>query len=221
MFSAVPPRYDVVNRVITLGLDRHWRRLAARECLAGGARVVLDLCCGTGEIATLAGPGVRIAAYDFSAPMLDLAARKAARLGREIVFARGAAATMPFPDGLFDSVGLSFGFRNLTWRNPLADQHLAEVLRVLRKGGRFVIVESSQPASPVVRRVFHGFLGAYVRPVGSLLSGQPDAYRYLSESVARFPPREEVAHRLEKAGFRVVQQRDFVLGAVCLHVATT
>lgn len=223
MFTAVPPRYDLVNRIITWGLDARWREEAVRTCLAPGPRRVLDLCCGTGDlaiiIARLAGKELEVTGLDYSEPMLEIARRKAARLGVKVSFIHGDAARLPFPDSHFDCVGISFAFRNLTYKNPLASRSLAEVVRVLQPGGRYVIVESSQPKSSVLRGLFHLYLRWFVSWVGYLLSGNRGAYQYLAESAARFYTPEEVKDLLATAGFREVVYRPLFLGAAGIHVA--
>jgi demethylmenaquinone methyltransferase/2-methoxy-6-polyprenyl-1,4-benzoquinol methylase len=224
MFEAVPPRYDLVNRLVTLGLDSRWRRLAAAECLASSPARVLDLCCGTGDLAValaeLAGDRVAVTGYDFSPQMLSLAEEKASKRGRRVAFVCGDAAEMPFDDGQFDCVGISFGFRNLTWKNPLAARHLAEVLRIVRPGGQFVIVESSQPSSAFVRFFFHRYLRWFVGGLGASVSGQPAAYRYLAASAERFYSHTEVEDLLIDTGFSHVRYRPLLLGAAGIHVAT-
>jgi demethylmenaquinone methyltransferase/2-methoxy-6-polyprenyl-1,4-benzoquinol methylase len=225
MFTAVPPRYDLINHVITLGMDTRWRRLAAMACLQGGPRRILDLACGTGDlaigIARLAGKDVNITGLDYSLPMLERARRKAAKAGVQdtVAFVEGDAARLPFPDGSFDCAGISFAFRNLTWKNALGRPHLAEVFRVLRPGGRYVIVESSQPRNGVIRVLFHLYLRWFVRPAGILLSGERGAYRYLAESASNYysPPR--VKELLLGAGFREVDYRELFFGAAGIHVA--
>jgi demethylmenaquinone methyltransferase / 2-methoxy-6-polyprenyl-1,4-benzoquinol methylase len=225
MFTAVPPRYDLVNRVVTLGQDRRWRRRAALICLTGNPQRILDLGCGTGDltinIARLVEKDVEIIGLDYSPPMLSLARRKAIRagIGDKVAFIHGEATRLPFPDAHFDVVGISFAFRNLTYKNPLCASHFAEVLRVLRPGGRYVIVESSQPENRFVRAFFHLYLRAFVRPVGTLLSGNRPAYRYLAESAARFYSPGEVREMLLAAGFRDVSYRPLLLGAAVIHVA--
>lgn len=223
MFNAVPPSYDIVNRVVTWGLDQRWRRLAARECLAARPRRVLDLCCGTGDlaihIARLAGPYVEVVGLDYSQPMLDIAKKKAAHLSHRPVFVPGDAASMPFPHSRFDAVGISFAFRNLTYKNPIAPCALAEAWRVMVPGGRFVIVESSQPPNRVVRVLFRAYARSWVRGMGSLISRNRPAYRYFSETVARFYTADEVRTMLLGAGFRQVTYRRLLLGAAAIHVA--
>jgi demethylmenaquinone methyltransferase/2-methoxy-6-polyprenyl-1,4-benzoquinol methylase len=127
---------------------------------------------------------------------------------------------MPFPDGHFDGAGISFAFRNLTYKNPLRDPHLAEVRRVLRPGGRYVILESSQPENPVIRGLFHLFLRCFVGPVGTVISGNLGAYRYLTESTSRFYRHGEIREMLLGAGFKGVTYRPLFFGAVGLHVAS-
>jgi demethylmenaquinone methyltransferase/2-methoxy-6-polyprenyl-1,4-benzoquinol methylase len=225
MFTAVPPRYDLINHVITLGMDTRWRRLAARACFEGRPRRILDLACGTGDltigIARLAGQDVEITGLDYSPPMLARARRKAmaAGLGDRVKFIEGDATRLPFPDGHFDCVGISFAFRNLTWKNPLCRPHLAEVRRVLLPGGRYVVVESSQPQNALVRGLFHCYLRWFVRPAGILLSGEKGAYRYLAESAANYFSPGEVRELLLGAGFCEVGYRPFLLGAAGIHTA--
>jgi len=226
MFTVVPPRYDLVNRIITLGLDDQWRRLAARACLEGKPLRVLDLGCGTGDLTInlvlLAEEGVEITGLDYSLPMLELARKKATRagVGEKVKFVHGEATQVPFPDGYFDCVGISFAFRNLTYKSPLRLPHLAEVLRVLKRGGQYVILESSQPGNRVIRALFHVYLRAFVAPVGTLLSGNRGAHHYLAESASRFYSPEKIKQMLLTAGFREVGYRPLFFGAAGIHVAT-
>lgn len=225
MFTGVPPRYDLINRIITLGLDRRWRRKAARECLPQKPVRVLDLCCGTGDLlidlAWLANRNLELTGIDYSQPMLEIATKKAEPLaqGRQISFIYGDAANLPFPDGYFDCVGISFAFRNLTYKNPLAQLHLAEVLRILKTDGRYVIVETSQPGSKLIRKIYHLYLRWFVFRVAHLLSGNRSAYNYLTESATRFYSSEEVKEMLLSAGFRQVSFNPLLFGAAGIHVA--
>jgi demethylmenaquinone methyltransferase/2-methoxy-6-polyprenyl-1,4-benzoquinol methylase len=225
MFTTIPPHYDLVNRIITLGMDKSWRKQAALECVKLKPSRVLDLCCGTADlainIARLADDSVQITGLDYSQPMLDIAAKKAelAVPGKKISFIPGDASKLPFPDMYFDSVGISFAFRNLIYKNPLVEQHIGEVHRVLKPGGRFVIVESSQPKSKLIRWKYHLYMRWFVFRTGYLLSGNRQAYQYLAESAIRFYAPEEIADMLIKAGFRQVSFRPLFLGAAGIHVA--
>ena len=226
MFTAVPRRYDLVNHVITWGRDSSWRRQAARECLTTRPRRVLDLCCGTGDlainIARFAVKDTEITGVDYSQPMLEIAGEKAARSGvsDNLSLVHGDVADLPFPDGYFDSIGISFAFRNLTYKNPLTEKYLAEIMRVLAPGGRFVIVESSQPKPRLVRALFHLYLRIFVANVGNWLSGNRGAYQYLAESARRFYSPDEVKDLLLKAGFGKFSYRPLLLGAAGIYTAT-
>lgn len=225
IFTAVPQRYDLINSVITWGMDSRWRSAAARECLSAKPKRILDLGCGTGDLAiqlaSLSEESTEIVGFDYSQPMLAIAQKRAQQfaVGKRIDFVYGEASSLPFPDGYFDCIGISFAFRNLTYKNPLAQCYLSEVLRVLHPGGRFVIVESSQPESPLVRWLFHVYLRWFVFPAGYVLSGNRGAYNYLSRSAMRFYSAEEVVKILLDTGFSQVNFRRFLLGAVSVHVA--
>jgi len=223
MFTAVPRRYDLVNHIITWGMDKRWRREAAGECLVSQPEKVLDLCCGTGDLtanlAWLAGTDVEVTGLDYSQPMLDIAVKKTKPLAGKLSLVPGDAAALPFPDGYFGCVGISFAFRNLTYKNPLAGCYIAEVLRVLRAGGKFVIMETSQPGAKVIQKLFHLYLRWFVFRVGSLVSGNKGAYHYLAESAARFYTPEELRQMLVSAGFSHVSFRPLLFGAVGIHVA--
>jgi len=226
MFLSLPPRYDLINRIITFGLDGRWRRLAVRACLENGPQRILDIGCGTGDLtiglALMAGKNAAVTGLDYSPPMLVLARAKAAQAGvaEKVNFVHGDATELPFPEASFDAAAISFAFRNLTYKNTGQARHLAEVRRVLRPGGRYVIVESSQPANPIIRALFHLYLRVFVAPVGIRLSGQRNAYRYLVESARHFSSPEEVREMLLEAGFREVTYRPLLFGAAGLHTAT-
>jgi demethylmenaquinone methyltransferase / 2-methoxy-6-polyprenyl-1,4-benzoquinol methylase len=226
MFTDIPPRYDLVNTLITWNMDKRWRKLAAQACLTPDAGRILDLCCGTGDlaitIAEMADNKVEISSLDFSQPMLEIAEQKAAQaVGKNrIKFFQGNAAQLPFADGWFDCLGISFAFRNLTYQNPLAKKHLSEIVRVLRPGGRCVIAESSQPGNELVRGIYHTYLRQYVARIGSWLSGNNPAYRYLAESASCYYAPREMKEMLLGSGFKEMVYRPLFFGASGIHVAT-
>jgi demethylmenaquinone methyltransferase/2-methoxy-6-polyprenyl-1,4-benzoquinol methylase len=185
---------------------------------------MLDLCCGTGDlaidVARLAGDNLAVIGVDYSQPMLEIAARKAKyRDTMRISFVNGNAAHLSFPDGYFDCIGISFAFRNLTYNNPLTGKCLDEALRVLKTGGRFVIVETSQPESKLISKIYHLYLGWFVSRLGFILSGNKGAYSYLAESATRFYNSEEVRELLTSAGFRQVSFKPLFLGVAGIHIA--
>jgi demethylmenaquinone methyltransferase/2-methoxy-6-polyprenyl-1,4-benzoquinol methylase len=220
MFSAVPRRYDIINRLFTLGQDGRWRRMAAAAVLEGGPARVLDLCTGTGDLALeLARGRSGVFGADFSIPMLAEARRKADGAGSGARFVAGDAGELPFRDGSFGAVGIAFGFRNLTYRNPGRDRYLAEIRRVLAPGGRFVIVESSQPRSRLLRALAHLYVRTAVAFMGGIISGERGAYRYLAHSAINFPGPDEVVGLLRTAGFSRVEYRRLMWGAAAIHIA--
>jgi demethylmenaquinone methyltransferase/2-methoxy-6-polyprenyl-1,4-benzoquinol methylase len=225
IFTAVPPHYDLTNHIGTLGMDKRWREITAQVCLETKPHKVLDIGCGTGDltinIARLAPKRTEVIGLDYSQPMLERARSKAekAGVGKSIRFIEGEASHMPFPDAYFDVTAISFAFRNLTYKNPECLPHLAEVLRVLKPSGRYIIVESSQPENGFIRACFHLYLRAFVKPMGMLISRNRGAYRYLDESIRKYYSPREVRDLLISAGFREVKYHPLFFGAVGIHVA--
>jgi demethylmenaquinone methyltransferase/2-methoxy-6-polyprenyl-1,4-benzoquinol methylase len=209
MFDRIAPLYDAMNRVMTAGLDRRWRRLAVREVVWPGDRV-LDTCCGTGDFAIEAERrGARVVGLDFSEPMLERARRKSGT----IEWVRGDALALPFGNAEFDAATVGFGIRNL------ADLELGlrELARVLRPGGRLAVLEITQPRG-FLRPFFRVWLDVLVPLAGKLLPGGK-AYAYLPASVRRFPGPEDLSAALERAGFANVSYRLLGGGSVALHTA--
>lgn len=225
IFTAVPPHYDLINRIFTFGLDESWRRQAAQTCLNSNPKLVLDLCCGTGDLAlclaNLAQPGTEIIGIDYSLPMLSKAREKAAgrRLNANVQFIHGDVGDLPFPDGYLDSIGISFAFRNLTYKNPKTQKYLSELVRVLKLGGEFVIVESSQPRNKLVRTIAHAYLRVFVYSLGSWISKNRPAYKYLSESAQNYYTAEALSDLLVTAGFKSVEFKRLFSGAAAIHKA--
>ncbi|NMB76133.1 MAG: ubiquinone/menaquinone biosynthesis methyltransferase [Myxococcales bacterium] len=225
MFCRVAPTYDRLNRLLSLGIDRRWRRLLAREILTGSPRRVLDLCAGTGdltiELARRAGPETEIMAADFCPDMLERARDKAVRRGLRdrIAFIEADAAELPFPDGRFGAIGIAFAFRNLVYQNPRWERHLSEIRRVCAPGGRLCLVETSQPRSRAFRFAVHAYLRLLAVPLGGAISKTPADYEYLGRSARGFLDSESAARMLEGAGFSEVKIRPLLGGAACIHTA--
>jgi demethylmenaquinone methyltransferase/2-methoxy-6-polyprenyl-1,4-benzoquinol methylase len=210
MFDRIAPVYDAMNRVMTAGLDRRWRRLAVREVVWPGDRV-LDSCCGTGDLAIEAERrGGRVTGLDFSERMLERARRKSGT----IEWVQGDALALPFEDGEFDAVTVGFGVRNL------ADLEggLREAARVLRPGGKIAVLEITRPRG-LLRPFFRLWFDVLVPLAGKILPGGK-AYTYLPASVRRFPGPEDLAALFRNAGFEDVRYRLLGGGSVALHVAT-
>lgn len=226
IFTKIPPRYDLINHLITWGMDNRWRQRAAKECLASHPEKVLDLCCGTGDlaiyIAKMSASNVEITGVDYSQPMLDIAVQKAQKMGvgGRISFRYGDVANLPFPDNYFDCIGISFAFRNLTYKNPLTKQFLSEILRVLRPGGKFIIVETSQPRSALIRKLSHLYIRWFVYPLGYAVSGNKGAYQYLAKSAEDFYIPDEIKELLLNAGFREALFKPLFMGAAGICSAT-
>jgi len=225
MFSRVPHKYDLLNRLLTLGLDQRWRGKAASVCLESDPRRIMDLCSGTGdlaiEIAKYTKPDIEIIAADFCEPMLEVARRKAAKIGLDgnITFRVADAAELPFEDNYFDIVGIAFGFRNLTFKNPKSEQYLKEIYRVISRGGRLVIVETSQPESSLLKKLSGIYYSSVVKPVGNVISGQPGAYSYLAYSARNYFKPTDVENMLKYIGFKSVEYRPLWHGIAGIHVA--
>lgn len=225
IFSDIPPHYDLINRLATLGLDSRWRLALARKCVETEPSRFLDLCCGTGDlvltISKISDGKTELSGLDFSEHMLEFAKDKAKKKSRyPINFVFGDASAMPFADESFDVVGISFAFRNLTFSNPSSAKHLSEILRVLKKGGKFVIAETSQPKSMFIRFFFHIYMRLLVAPAGGLISGNWKAYKYLAESTCRYYDRDQIRDLLLKAGFSKVEYTPMLIGASSIVCAT-
>jgi len=221
MFAEVPATYELVNHVLTFGMDILWRRRAANTASRGGGSRWLDLCCGTGEMAAnlsrRAGNGTILYATDFSFPMVQQARRKPE--GGKIHFSLSDIKYLPFPDRTFDLVTISFATRNINLNRKTLIRSFAEFNRVLKPGGRFVNLETSQPAGPAIRKIFHGYIRLAVKPIGRLISGSDKAYTYLSETIPRFYPPGEMAACLHEAGFDTVNYERLLFGAAAIHEA--
>jgi demethylmenaquinone methyltransferase/2-methoxy-6-polyprenyl-1,4-benzoquinol methylase len=208
MFDRIAPVYDGMNRAMTLGLDRKWRRLTAEAVVRPGDRV-LDACCGTGDLALAAArAGGRVTGVDFSGEMIARAERKAP----EFDWVQADAAALPFPDGSFETVTVGFGIRNLAD----LEAGLRELARVLVPGGRLGCLEITRPRG-VLRPFFRLWFDGLVPLAGKVLPGGA-AYSYLPASVRRFPGPEDLAAAMQRAGFADVGWRLLGGGIVALHV---
>jgi demethylmenaquinone methyltransferase/2-methoxy-6-polyprenyl-1,4-benzoquinol methylase len=213
MFARVAPRYDFLNHLLSFHIDRLWRRAVPprfRDILARPGARVLDLCCGTGDLALALerhGPAAVIGS-DFCHSMLLLARQK--RLARMV---EADALRLPFADAAMDLVTVAFGFRNLADY----DAGLREIKRVLRPDGWAAILEFSEPTGPLFGPLYRFYFERILPPVGGAVSGDRAAYAYLRSSVLKFPPPDELAAWMREVGFRNVSYQRLTFGAACLH----
>lgn len=221
IYREVAGTYERVNHVLTFGCDVLWRRRAARLGARATPARCLDVCSGTGEMAAeMAGirPAPRqVLATDVSADMLMLA--KAEREALGLRFARTDAARLPFADQTFDVVTISFATRNLHRDRETLAAYFREFHRVLRPGGLFINLETSQPQSRIWRALFHLYIRLAVRPIGRLLSGSRSGYAYLAYTIPRFYDERQLTALLGECGFPTVAAETLLGGIAAIHVA--
>lgn len=215
MFDRIAPRYDLMNRLMSGGLDGRWRKLAASVADVSLGSRALDVCCGTGdlafELADRVGPTGAVVGVDFSEQMLERATAKATAKGVPATFQVADALDLPFDENSFDAATVAFGARNLSD----LDRGLAEMTRVVRPGGRVVVLEITTPKR---LRMLNGLWFDRVVPrLGGLVGGDRAAYRYLPASAKRFPEPLALARHMSDAGLTDIRWRPFMGGIVALH----
>lgn len=221
MFDRIAHRYDLLNRVLSLGIDQRWRRRTVSALGLGDRPAparVLDLATGTGDLALLTGrrePGSQLVGLDPAERMLARAAEKVdrARLGERVRLVVGDAEVLPFPDASFDGITMAFGIRNV----PDRARALCEMRRVTRPGGRVAILELSEPEGGILGPAARFHVHTVVPWLGALLSGERE-YRYLQRSIAAFPPAATFAGMMEEAGLRMLQVDRLTFGVCHLYV---
>jgi demethylmenaquinone methyltransferase/2-methoxy-6-polyprenyl-1,4-benzoquinol methylase len=223
MFGAIAPRYDLLNHLLSLNIDRRWRRRTTRLVLPAGDGPILDVCSGTGDLALAydqaAGGQVPVVGADFCHEMLVLAGTKARQRGADgrVRYVEADTQRLPFPDGHFQITAVAFGLRNVTD----TDRGLAEMVRVTRPGGRVAILEFSRPRHWLFGRLYRFYFRRVLPCVGQLVSrSRDDAYHYLPASVQEFPDGEALAERLRGHGLTDVRWHPFTFGIATLYVGT-
>ncbi|PKQ29961.1 MAG: bifunctional demethylmenaquinone methyltransferase/2-methoxy-6-polyprenyl-1,4-benzoquinol methylase UbiE [Actinobacteria bacterium HGW-Actinobacteria-10] len=221
IFGNIADSYDAFNILSSMGIDRLWRRAAVRQARVTRGIRVLDLCAGTGDLAlALARRDLarEVVGSDFSPEMLAVAERKAARRrpGSPVRFLVADAQLLPFADGSFDVVTVAFGVRNL----PDRAANFSEVYRVLKPGGRYVILEFSRPPFAPWRMLYHFYLRVVIPRLGGTLSGgDRESFQYLNDSILRFPAQPELSAELRRAGFGAIDWMNLTGGIVAIHTA--
>lgn len=217
MFSRLARRYDLVNDVMSFGLHRIWKRQAVEIALAGMKRPrVLDLCCGSGDLCFLAaGMGARsVTGADFTLPMLAVARRRALAGEGNCRLVEADALSLPFADGSFDAVTISYGLRNVA-DLPRA---IAEMRRILAPGGRCVVLDFGKPDGAIPGALYRAFLRTMMPAVGWLFHGDPETYLYIPESLEKFPAQRGVEQLMKDAGFARVRYENRLLGTMGIDI---
>lgn len=218
MFGAIAPRYDFLNRLLSLGIDRYWRRKAVRLLKYKEGSRVLDVATGTGdvalEIAKRTPASVKITAADFCNEMVELGRLKVAAspFAARIDFLVAPCEDLPFPDNSFDSITIAFGIRNVVDRKL----GLAEMWRVLKPAGRMIILEFSTPRSALFRQIYYFYFKRVLPVIGGLFS-KYNAYQYLPDSVLEFPTQEEFSTMVADAGFRNIHTCPLTFGIATIY----
>lgn len=221
MFDGIAPSYDRLNHLMSLGVDRLWRRKAVKELVDGTVQKILDVACGTGdstiELAKRAGLGSTVIGVDISAGMMEPLMRKAAKAGvhDRIHLKVADGCDLPYADGAFHAVTCSFGIRNFEDKA----KGLREFLRVLKPGGKMVVLELSVPDNRRLRKLYNVYFMHIMPWIGGLVSGNKEAYRYLPASVRAFPAPEKFCDMIKDAGFRSVRFRTLTFGLCRMYIA--
>jgi demethylmenaquinone methyltransferase/2-methoxy-6-polyprenyl-1,4-benzoquinol methylase len=222
MFDAIAPRYDFLNHLLSAGIDYRWRRRAIQALSLTGRECVLDLCTGTADLAIAAQharpPAKFVLGVDFAGAMLAVGAEKIrrARLGGQVVLVRGDAMRIPVADASVDAVTIGFGIRNV--EDP--EVSCRDIARVLRPGGRAIILEFAIPSTPVFRAVYLSYFRHILPRIGGAISRHDGAYGYLPASVGAFASPEAFTNLLRNVGFREVSADPLTFGSVYLYTAT-
>jgi demethylmenaquinone methyltransferase/2-methoxy-6-polyprenyl-1,4-benzoquinol methylase len=217
MFGRIAPRYDLMNRVMTGGMDRRWRAIAVAETRLRRGGSALDVATGTGDLAValarVAGPDGHVVGVDFTEEMLVLARHKGLTRGVKVEFQRADALALPFPDESFDAVTIGFGLRNVTDK----DAALRSMLRVLKPGGRLLVLEFSKPISEPLSKIYDQYSFKVLPMLGRLVANDEGSYRYLAESIRMHPDQATLKKMMEDAGYSRVQVYNLTGGIVAVH----
>jgi demethylmenaquinone methyltransferase/2-methoxy-6-polyprenyl-1,4-benzoquinol methylase len=217
VFAAVARRYDLMNDLMSMGIHRLWKRRLARLAAPSPGQVIVDLAGATGDVAALmSAPDRLVVVCDPSEPMMAAGRERARRPGHaHLQWLAGTGEQLPLADASVDTITIAFGIRNVT----RIEQALAEALRVLKPGGRFLCLEFSTPHA-LVRPFYNLFSFAVIPRLGAWVARAPEAYNYLVESIRRFPDQRAFAALIEQAGFGAVGFEDLSFGIACIHIGT-
>lgn len=221
MFAGIAKRYDLLNHVLSLNIDKSWRRkvrVEIADILNNKNAVVLDVACGTGDLSLELKRDAKavVIGTDFCRPMLEIANRKSQIANISIPYLEADAMLLPFPSETLDAVTIAFGLRNL----PNHSAGLSELHRVLKPGGRLVILECAKPPIPIFRQLYGLYFSMILPRIGGLVSGSLGAYQYLPDSVSKFPDQRILAAMMEETGFINVKYRNLTGGIAAIHTGS-
>lgn len=216
MFNSIAAKYDLLNLILSFGIDTIWRRRLIRRVVSAKPLKILDIACGTGDlILKFSKMGYSVYGADISMNMLEVAKEKALKMGLTPEFVLASADDLPFENNLFGAVTISFGIRNFEDRN----RALKEIHRTMKEGGVLAILEFAQPRNPLWSAVYKFYLAVFVPLAGRLISGDKKAYRYLSDSIVAFPKFESFCAEIETVGFKKVGYQSMSGGIAVLYTA--
>lgn len=221
MFSGIAGKYDLLNHVLSANIDKRWRRLVRQdlaEILANEKAVVLDVACGTGDLSIelQSHAKARVLGTDFCRPMLDLANEKTEKLTLGVPYIEADAMQLSFAAESFDAVTIAFGLRNLS----NFKDGLTELRRILKPGGKLVVLEFSSPLIPGFKTLFNLYFTQILPRIGGLVSGSRGAYEYLPDSVSKFPDQKNLAKMITDTGFSNVEYKNLTGGIAAIHSGT-
>lgn len=221
MFSGIAKRYDLLNHVLSMNIDKRWRKIVRQKLqpiLDRPDGLVLDIACGTGDLSIelQSHAEARVIGTDFCRPMLAVAAEKNAKVSLNIPYVEADAMTLGFADATFDAVTIAFGLRNL----PNFKDGLAEMYRILKPGGKLCVLEFSSPVVPGFRQAFNFYFTQILPRIGGAVSGSRGAYEYLPDSVSKFPDQKGLAALMRETGFDNVEYLNLTGGIAAIHTGT-
>ncbi|WP_315066333.1 bifunctional demethylmenaquinone methyltransferase/2-methoxy-6-polyprenyl-1,4-benzoquinol methylase UbiE [uncultured Clostridium sp.] len=222
IFSAIAKRYDMLNSILTLNIDRLWRRKAIKICNIKEGKNVLDLCCGTGQMINYeckaVGKNATVIGMDFSQEMLNVCNRRLRQSLENYRFKliKGSILELPFKENTFDCITIAFGLRNIQDKSKA----LSEMYRVLKPGGKVVCLELSKPNVPILKNIYDLYFNRILPVVGSIGTGDREAYYYLRDSVNNFMNKKQLKEELERIGFKNSEYKSLTFGVASIHYGT-